>query len=82
MWDDWDPIGVKGLDGAEDEYDDYIGGIFSMVVNDNATAIEVSEKLLEYTHVNMGLDMPTEESLAIVAKIIAAKGANDLKHKS
>jgi hypothetical protein len=81
VWDDWDPIGVKGFDGAEDEYDGYIGEIFSMVVNNNATDIEISERLLLYTRENIGLDMPRSKSLEIAEKIIAAKEANDLKYK-
>ena len=29
----WDPIGVSGEQGAQDEYDGYIGGIYRLIAN-------------------------------------------------
>ena len=32
LWNDWDPIGVRGF-GPEDEYDFYIGGVYRMLTS-------------------------------------------------
>jgi hypothetical protein len=29
----WDPIGIKGEPGAQDEYDSYIGGALHLLMN-------------------------------------------------
>ncbi len=29
----WDPIGIKDEPRAQDEYDSYIGGVFSLLIN-------------------------------------------------
>jgi hypothetical protein len=34
LMDEWDPIGVKGVPEAVDEYDRYIGGIYGLIQRD------------------------------------------------
>jgi hypothetical protein len=33
LMDVWDPIGVKGEPNAQDEYDDYLGGVYELLVS-------------------------------------------------
>jgi hypothetical protein len=33
---DWDPIGVRGHQGAEDEYDAYVGQVYVMLMNEES----------------------------------------------
>ena len=51
---DWDPIGVKDIPEADDEYDGYVGGVYRLLAR-RATAQEVVEHLLEMETKNMGL---------------------------
>ncbi len=33
LWDVWDPIGVKELGGPRDEYEDYVNGVYELLVS-------------------------------------------------
>jgi hypothetical protein len=51
---EWDPIGVFGFDGAEDEYDSYVADVLRLIEK-NATADEIF-KFLSWVEVDhMGL---------------------------
>jgi hypothetical protein len=41
---DWDPIGVKDVPEAQDEYDSYIGGVYRLLAN-GASAVQIAEHL-------------------------------------
>jgi hypothetical protein len=56
----WDPIGIKDEPNAQDEYDDYIGSIYDLLVKGAPYS-----DLLDYLHwavyENMGLDASRED---------------------
>lgn len=52
---DWDPIGVVGIPGAEDEYDTYAEELLVLLAADGTTAREVASHLLETATGLMGL---------------------------
>ena len=54
LWNQWDPIGVKGVDAARDEYHDYIHGIFC-VLEDRANVDQIAKHLHHIETVKMGL---------------------------
>ena len=33
LMDVWDPIGIKGVANAQDEYDSYLGGVYELLVS-------------------------------------------------
>jgi len=69
LWNDWDPIGVRGF-GPEDEYDSYIGGVYRML------ASKVPRETL-FTHLQkiqtdwMGMSLVDRETLdKVVDKLL------------
>lgn len=52
---EWDPIGVFGSAGAEDEYDTYVGTVYVMVMDQRASADDVAAFLLDIETRHMGL---------------------------
>jgi hypothetical protein len=39
---EWDPIGVSGLDGYEDEYDAYVSTVYVKLMDDGATTYQLA----------------------------------------
>jgi hypothetical protein len=62
---DWDPIGVVG-DGINDEYDMYIGRIYSLLMN-GASDQAIAEHLLSIELERMGLSGTSMDQLLNVA---------------
>ena len=59
---DWDPIGVRGIPKAHDEYDRYVGEIYVMLVDGDATVEEMERYLEEVELEYMGLrDTPSRK---------------------
>lgn len=54
LMDHWDPIGVKGMPGAEDEYDSYIGPIYRMLTS-GASTEDLVERLFHIEVFTIGL---------------------------
>ena len=52
---EWDPIGVEGISGAENEYDGYAGIVYVMLVDEQATTKTMADFLLKSATVDMGL---------------------------
>jgi hypothetical protein len=65
---DWDPIGVVG-DGINDEYDMYIGRIYSLLAS-GASEQAIAEHLLSIELERMGLGL-TGTSMNQVLKVAA-----------
>jgi hypothetical protein len=42
---DWDPIGVRGIPGCEDEYDRYVDKAYVMLMDEGATEGEIADYL-------------------------------------
>jgi hypothetical protein len=51
---DWDPIGVRDVPEAQDEYDGYVGGVYRLLVS-GATLSELAEHLLQIERESMRL---------------------------
>ncbi|MGY3445500.1 hypothetical protein [Bradyrhizobium sp. USDA 4473] len=52
---DWDPIGVYGIPQATDEYDTYANRAYVMLMDEGATASEISGYLYIVAIEHMGL---------------------------
>lgn len=52
---DWDPIGVAGAAGAEDEYDAYADRAYVMLMDDRVSAETIATYLFEIATKRMGL---------------------------
>src|SRR5438874_671038 len=51
----WDPIGVKGFQGAESEYDTYADKAYVMLMQDGATKEAIADYLFGIATYDMGL---------------------------
>jgi hypothetical protein len=51
---EWDPVGVRDVPDAQDEYDAYVGKTYVMLVDDNADAEDI-EHYLRSVEGHMGL---------------------------
>ena len=58
----WDPIGVQNEPNAQDEYDGYIGEIYSLLIR-KATDQEITDRLLYIVQDAMGLDAAKAEDM-------------------
>jgi hypothetical protein len=64
---DWDPIGVRDVPAAQDEYDGYVGGVYRLLAS--AAAPEaVAEHLRTIQTERMGLGPPQPGDLLSVAE--------------
>ena len=68
---DWDPIGVKEIPEARDEYDSYIGGVYGLLCS-SATAEEIAVYLAGIEARAMGLGRPPQEGLLQIARRLRA----------
>jgi hypothetical protein len=70
LYNDWDPIGVRGR-APDGEYDSYIGGVYRILAN---SRLEI-ELLNSLTHIEvdfMGFHPPRHEGLeSVVTKLLA-----------
>jgi len=67
LMNEWDPIGVRGVPQAYDEYDGYIGGVYELL-HARASEHQVAAYLLEIERESMGLDFRKAEDLLSVAR--------------
>ena len=68
---DWDPIGVREIPEAQDEYDSYVGGVYRLLAS-HAQDDELVEHLYRIERETMGLG-PRDKSglLHVVQKLRA-----------
>jgi hypothetical protein len=45
---EWDPLGVSGIPGAANEYDNYVGKVYLMLMDRQADDKEVEERIAAY----------------------------------
>ena len=50
---EWDPIGVRGVPEAADEYDTYVGKVYVMLMEEESTEV-IASYLLEIATGRMG----------------------------
>lgn len=63
---DWDPIGIKDVPVAQNEYDSYVGVIYRMIAS-QSQAKEVAEYLIKIEVEEMGLGLRKVENLLPIA---------------
>jgi hypothetical protein len=56
----WDPIGIKSIKGAEDEYDAYVGAAYVKLMDERASAEVIAKYLIDTATGHMGMP-PTAE---------------------
>ncbi len=66
---DWDPIGVKDVPEAQDEYDSYVYGLFKLLLK-GASETEIIELLHSIEAKDMGLRCNDKAQLALVAEAL------------
>jgi hypothetical protein len=69
---EWDPIGVKDIPEAQDEYDSYVWGVYSRLIR-QASEQELFDYLWEMETVNLGLYGNAPHTQAIVEKLTALR---------
>ena len=57
----WDPIGVRGIPGARDEYESYLPQVFKLVLEGSSDS-DVTEYLLQIEENSMGLSPKREHA--------------------
>lgn len=65
---DWDPIGIRDVPQAQDEYDNYVPRIAEMVTS-RRSIVELSEYLLHLETGVMGLPGNRERARAVAGKL-------------
>lgn len=76
----WDPIGVRGVPQARDEYDSYLPKIFQLV-RDETPANIIAQHLTEIVVNRMGLRGTAKDALEVVSVLQDWKEALDEKYK-
>jgi len=65
---EWDPIGVKDVPEAQDEYDTYADKVYVMVMHEGASAEQIADYLYEIRAEYMGLGH-SDEARDIARKV-------------
>ncbi len=65
---DWDPIGIRDVPEAQDEYDSYVGGVYRLLA-DGAAAVEVAKHLARIEGEQMGLPSSADVRLSVATKL-------------
>ena len=65
---DWDPIGIRDVPQARDEYDGYAATIVRMLAG-GASRAELSDRLVEMEVDSMGLKGDYERAQVVAAKL-------------
>jgi len=68
LWEDWDPIGVSGLNGPRDEYYAYLPQVFKLALEGAAPA-KIAEYLHKVVAERMGLSSCVGNHLAVAEKV-------------
>jgi hypothetical protein len=64
---DWDPIGVRDVPQAQNEYDSYVGGVYRLLAS-GASQQAVADYLADVEGGLMGSDHPSRRDLLPVAE--------------
>ena len=63
----WDPIGVRDVPQAQDEYDAYVGGVYRLIAS-GATARQIAEHLARVEAEQLGFPYTDPKMLVPVAE--------------
>jgi hypothetical protein len=72
LWEDWDPIGVKEMEGVRDEYVGYITSVFNLKIN-GADKVKITQHLFNLETINMGLSGNIKHCEIVAEKIVSIK---------
>lgn len=67
---EWDPIGIQDIPEAQDEYDDYVRDVYSILIFRKPVS-EMLEYLLWLETEHMGLTADKQRAQSIAEKLIA-----------
>ena len=70
--DDWDPIGVRGVAGAVDEYDSYIGRIYQ-ILRGSRSANDLVDCLARIEQAEIGVSTTERSRRDVAAKLLDLK---------
>ena len=70
----WDPIGVRGIAQARDEYHSYLPKVFLMVLN-QAKTHEIAAYLVKIEEDSMGLSPNSERAFAVAETLLSIREA-------
>jgi hypothetical protein len=70
LLEEWDPIGVRGIPEAQDEYDGYVPDVHRLLMR-RASALEVFEYLWQVEAEHMGLPGNRAHTQEIAARLVA-----------
>ena len=65
---EWDPIGVKDVPEAQDEYDGYVGGVYRLLAA-GASVRDVAEHLARIEQDSMGFSTSPDRLMSVAAKV-------------
>jgi hypothetical protein len=69
LLEEWDPIGVRMVPEAQDEYDGYVGGIYRLLAT-GSTVDELAEHLVRIEHEAMGLSARKEVCIGVASRLM------------
>ncbi len=69
LWNDWDPIGVNDSGVGRDEYQNYVSGIFKLVM-EGADKVKIANRLFQLETVSIGLPGNKENCERVAQKLI------------
>ena len=65
---DWDPIGVKDVPEAQDEYDGYVGSVYRLLAQ-GAGREAIAQYLAAVERDSMGISTKEEELLTVASRL-------------
>ncbi len=72
LWEEWDPIGVRGMGGHDDEYNGYAFEIWTMLKR-GASASDIETYLAGMETGHIGLSRNSGRAMAVAESAIALK---------
>lgn len=68
LWEEWDPKGMKGQEGAYDEYYRFIPPIVELL-NNQGTVIQMSELLHQFVYEDLVQQSEPEDHLEVAGRL-------------
>ena len=65
---DWDPIGVRDVPEAQDEYDGYVGGVYRLLAA-GAAVRDIAEHLARIERDSMGFSTQKEALVEVASRL-------------
>ena len=65
---DWDPIGVRDVPEAQDEYDGYVGGLYRLLAS-GVTVTDLAEHLARIERDSMGLSARGRDRMDVASRL-------------